>query len=157
MSLRASKAFIPSLVGSLTFGLGVAAMPSRAGSTTGVYGYYGPQAGYSYKNQNSIYTNGTYGPVYAYVGVNTQKGGNAPSGYIGLVARMYQSSWFLVSDSGSPQYNSGQASGFSLAASKSGPDLATNFYSKGLTYAFNGSGYNTYSSFQSPDIYGTTP
>jgi hypothetical protein len=56
-------------------------------------------------------------------------------------------------EAGGWHYNSGSASGMSIAvygpAAKCGHG---NYYSSGLTQAYNGAGYYTYSSFNSPDL-----
>jgi hypothetical protein len=53
-----------------------------AATATGSFGYYGPQAGWSYKNQNTIHSYPT--SVYAVTAAYTNPGGNAPAGYIGV-------------------------------------------------------------------------
>ena len=74
---------------------------------------------------------------------------------MGAYARLYRNDGSLVWDSGT-YYNSGPAFSYSVPASYF-YDLGWTFYSKGLTYAYNGNGYNTYSTFQSPYLIGDTP
>ena len=149
MNLRNRLPFGVAVVTAFTLGV---AGPAYAGSVTGIWGYYGPQAGISYQNQNAVYTNGPSGPEYAYTTASTQ-GGNAPAGYMGVTTRLYAAATgFMWADNG-PSYSSGNIVSMSLPAGNS-TDLHQYFYAKGLTYAYNGNGYNTYESFQSPNIFG---
>ena len=85
--------------------------------------------------------------------VSTQ-GGNAPAGYMGVLARLYSESGHLYWSVG-PTYTSGASAAFSTFAGDQ-VDLNQNFYSDGTTYAYNGNGYNAYSSLQSPFILGSS-
>lgn len=131
------------------------AVAASAGSVSGSWAAYGPQAGYSYYNYNGVTTNGTSGPVSAIATAQNQSGSNAPAGYMGVYARLFRDDGSLVWDAGN-HYNSGPAVSITIPASYF-YNLNWTYYSKGLTYAYNGNGYNTYSTFQSPFIVGNTP
>lgn len=120
-----------------------------AASVSSPYGYYGPILGYSYKNQAKAYTGtGDLAGVWAYACVYSEDG-NVPTGYMGARARLYNSSGSLVKSS-SWVYNDEPLSGMSIPT-----DIYKTkgtYYSKGLTAAYNGDGYTTYYTFQSPNI-----
>jgi hypothetical protein len=133
-------------IGSLVFGtaMGIAGV-AVAGSAYGSFGYYGPQAGYSYKNQNSVLTGS--GSPQGFVNAITQDNSNAPGGYMGGLSRLYTNGALCAS--GDTMYNSGAQPSLQVVV---GHDCGTGAYhAEGTTYAWTGSGYNSYSSFPSPD------
>ena len=117
---------------------------------------------YSYSQSSNLYfsNNGYYYYNYAMITVDSdyatgnsaidvQGSGTVPTGYIGAQGRLYSSSGTLM-QVGSTYYNSVAASGLS---SGTGRCYSTGtFYSKGITYAYNGNGYTTYWTNQSPNL-----
>jgi hypothetical protein len=78
----------------------------------------------------------------------TQNDGNAPVGYMGAKARLYNDSGVLKASS-DYIYNSEESSG--VGATTSPHKKAGTYYSKGLTRAYNGNGYDEYTTFQTPN------
>lgn len=110
--------------------------------------YYGPVNGFSYQNRafvSSDYPNG----VYAVAQVKPQSGGSAPAGYMGARARLYNGSGSLVNAT-SWYYTNSVSWGLDVY----GDDVYTtdSYYSYGQSKAYNGSGYNTYDTYQSPNV-----
>jgi hypothetical protein len=120
-------------------------MVAMAATAYSDWGYYGPFSGYSYKNQASVSNDGR---LYAGTSVSTQDGSAAPTGYMGVQARLFNSS--QLCDYTIMDYNSGPAAGMGLATEDSCG--AGTYYSAGFTEAYNGNGYNNYSTFESPRI-----
>lgn len=109
---------------------------------------YGPINTYSYRNQASAGIN-NWNEVYASTWVENTDSENVPAGYMGNKARLYSSSGSLLEQS-VWDYNDDPCGGFSQIAptrSQSGT-----YYSKGQTKAYTGNGYNTYDTYQSPNI-----
>lgn len=120
------------------------AAPAFAGAY-GQKGYYGPHAGESYWNQNYVDASPT---IYASTTVSTNGTGTAPTGYMGVYARLYKGS--SLCNARGWTYNSGAASALTL------PTLGAacgggSYNSHGLTQAWYGTGYYTYGSFVSPN------
>lgn len=115
-----------------------------AGQALSPWGYYGPVSGYNYQNRAEIDTNNT--SAWGYTEVETQKGANVPTGYMGTLARLYKGG-SLCSQAGY-SYNDIRTSYWE------NEDLndcgSGNYYSYGATRAYNGNGYNSYYTFQSP-------
>ena len=107
-------------------------------------GYYGPINGYSYKNKGDI-SNDTR--LWAGT-VAHSTDGNVPTGYIGVKSRLYKSD--ALCKSTDFIYNTSRAAG--LSNSTSGDCGSGTYYSKGVSAAYNGNGYDTYNTFQSPNI-----
>lgn len=129
------------------------AAPALASETHGEKGYYGPVGGHSYWNQNRLYNEGNNGS-WGYIEVFTQHGSNVPAGYFGGDARVYKEGGSLCLQGGW-EYNSTSAAGESFwsgtgIASKCG---GGNYYSSGLSRAWTGYEYKTYSSFSTPFLY----
>jgi len=124
--------------------LSISAVAAYAGYAESPWGYYGPILNISYQNRASISTGGNW--AYATTEVQNQAFENVPTGYMGAKARMYNSSDSLVSESDF-RYNSQPLYSMTQSASRW---FSGTYYSKGLTQAWNGSGYVTYSTFQSP-------
>lgn len=118
-----------------------------AATATSSWGYYGPYLGYSYKNQAMVSDNVR---LYASTTAANQATGNVPTGYMGAKAMLYNSSNQLI-DFTSWYYNNGPANSLSVPTLGSGFSSGT-YYSKGMTAAYNGNGYNQYYTFQSPNI-----
>jgi hypothetical protein len=134
--------------------IALSAVPAYANTTEcGSWGYYGPIKGYNYQNQSCIVFNtgsaGSYGSIW----VETQHGANVPSGWMGEQPRVFTSNG-AVCIAGSWYYNSGSASGIGDAVYRPAATCGSGYYySAGLTRAWNGYGYDTYSSFRSPNLY----
>jgi hypothetical protein len=129
--------------------IGATAGVAIAGVAYGIWGYYGPTLGYDYKNRNTIVTSSgsPYG-AWAYTEVCNQHSGNIPAGYMGAYARLYDEAGTLKAQRGW-YYNDGPAWGISVVTLPY--YVHGTYYSKGLTRAYNGSGYSTYATFRSPN------
>lgn len=75
--------------------------------------------------------------------------GNAPAGYIGVLPQGYSSSGALLSQ-GTWLYNSSSVVGIGSAATFTGTK-GTSVYSYGMSQAYNGSGYSSYTTYASPN------
>ncbi|WP_153005154.1 hypothetical protein [Ferroacidibacillus organovorans] len=119
-----------------------------AATVNGNWFYYGPVNGYYYQNQATVVTPST-GGVYAGTWVQNQNSGNVPAGYMGAFSRLYTSNGVQVENS-SWNYNSTAA----YEIGQNTPFDYTNgtYYSVGATAAYNGNGYTTYQTYQSPDL-----
>ena len=92
--------------------------------------------------------NGSSLPVNATTEVDNSGTGLVPTGYMGAQGRLYKSTGSLCS-SENTYYNQSATSNLSVIVSGDcGTGIA--YYSKGLTTAFNGNGYDSYNTFQSP-------
>ena len=139
-SRRQAKLGIAAFVIGIVTGAGVA----EAGHAYGPYGYYGPFAGYSYRNQAGIHT--TSSDVWASTWVENQAPANVPTGYMAAMARSYKSG--VLCKVADYKYNSQPLSGMSQLVFGSCGRGA--YSSQGITKAYNGNGYNAYWTFQSP-------
>lgn len=128
--------------------LGVSIMAVFASTTyaSGIYSYYGPQLGYSYKNQSTVTSDTTWG-CFADTIAKTQDWSYVPVGYIGCMARLYNSAGDLkkITDW---DYNYEETNIWS--ASTDWIQISGTYQSDGLTRAWNGTGYYTYDSYPSP-------
>jgi hypothetical protein len=124
------------------------ASPAVAGNASGSWGYYGPHAGYYYKNQSEVWTNTTV--AWAYSTAANQSSGNVPSGYMGILARLFKSDGALCTQRGY-RYNSVAANSYSVGTLQSASCGAGSYYSHGVTQAWTGSGYQSYWTFRSPN------
>ncbi len=129
--------------------MSISAVAAYAASVYSNWGYYGPINGYSYKNQASLGNNNGYLATGAWV--YNQASGNVPAGYMGAKAQLYNSNNQLIdySDWG---YNSSSVNYFGVSISNNNYSH-TYYYSKGVTAAYNGNGYTSYNTFQSPNLY----
>ncbi|MGD0855703.1 MAG: hypothetical protein ABSA18_07835 [Dehalococcoidia bacterium] len=108
--------------------------------------YYGPIDGYSYYNEALVYTGS--GLAYAETLESNQGSGNVPTGYMGCLARLYNSSGTLVTNT--PwEYNSQPM--LSFAAYTNDIYTSGTYYSSGIASAYNGNGYTPYYTYQSPN------
>lgn len=134
---------ICTLLVSILFGISAAAF-----ALVSPWKYYGPIAGYSYRNQAEIYstTDGAVGNSY----VERSDVGNVPPGYMGVQARLYDSDGYLL-DYTSFSYNINTCHGmWEVTDAYDVPGWY--YYSKGYTKAYNGNGYNTYSTNRTPNM-----
>lgn len=129
--------------------LGVSTMSVLAGVAEGAWGYYGPVQGYSYKNIARVYVSETSGWTYAQSYVEKDGSGIIPTGYMGAQARLYKND--ALEKTAALVYNTADVTSLSSATTASYQGGAGTYYSKGITLAFNGSGYDTYTTFQSPN------
>ena len=123
-----------------------AASPAYAATAQGPDAYYGPIYGYSYYNYNWIDSS----IEEAVTIVGNQEAANVPTGYMGDQAELWTSSGSLCLASGW-YYNPSPAGSISYGVS--GTCGAGNYYSQGVTSAYDGNGYVSYQSDQSPDVY----
>jgi hypothetical protein len=111
--------------------------------------YYYSDNGYPYYNYNIIDTT-TGSPAYAWIDVWVDANYNAPAGYMGARAFMFYSNGSLCNEETSWIYNGSATAGFDTyvtPACGAGPV----YYSQGQTRAWNGTGYDTFSSDKSPN------
>ncbi len=127
--------------------LGISTMVALAGTAYGPWGYYGPVYGYSYRNQNIISVDDDTGIARAKIGVDVDGPDRVPAGYMGGLARMYKDDELFKSTTW--EYNSSECWYICVIT---GPHKETgvSYYAKGSSRAYNGNGYYTYASFQSP-------
>ncbi len=133
--------------------LGPAAGAAIASSVSSSISYYGPVAGYNYENQAFLYNEGNSGSWGA-VSVATQHGTSAPAGYMGYDVLVYTSSGSLCL-AGTWQYNGTPAAGIA-GPGPSGIQAdcgAGNYFTQGQTEAWNGSAYQAYYTYDTPNLY----
>ncbi|WP_333871793.1 hypothetical protein [Desulforamulus putei] len=114
---------------------------------TGTSKSYGPVGGYSYTNKSSVgYTDNSSG---VWGSTNVTASAYVPVSYIGINARLFNSAGSLKTSTGFI-YNTTSTKGFTVVSD----NYYTHgtYYSKGETRAYTGTGYNTYSSNQSPNV-----
>ena len=114
--------------------------------TNSNYGYYGPINGYSYENQATAVANTS---AYAYTWVSTTGDDQVPAGYMAAQAKVYNSSGVLKKSS-DLVYNDDPCIGYNTVTPNT--IWSGTYYSKGLTKAYNGNGYDTYYTFTSPNV-----
>jgi hypothetical protein len=125
----------------------LSAPTAMAGTAVGAWGYYGPQAGIAYRNQNTIVTGSSY--AYGNIYIQTQPLGTlAPAGYMGAQARMHKDG-VLCRATGWLYNSAGATSHF--AATSSVPCGEGVYRAQGSSKAWTGYAYNTYASFTSPN------
>src|SRR5690554_1640701 len=117
-----------------------------AATATSNYGYYGPINGYSYKNQAKV---GNDSGLYGRTTVMNDSAGTVPTGYMGTQARLYKSDALCEADI--MYYNTSETSGGITVLTDTDCGEGT-YYSKGVTAAYNGNGYDLYNTFQTPNI-----
>ncbi|WP_298335851.1 hypothetical protein [Ferrimicrobium sp.] len=124
---------------------------NTSSGSCGDVSYYGPVKGWNYNNQSCIvFSTGSAGS-YGDISVNTDEHDNAPSGYMGILARVFADDGDLCEES-SWYYNDGSAAGIEDAVYRPAAVCGAGYYySSGLSRAYNGDGYYTYSSSDSPN------
>lgn len=125
--------------------LGISTM-AYAAYADSPWGYYGPHLGYSYRNQASV-SDGPF--LNAQTEVRVQYDFFVPTGYMGAQGRLFKGDVALKTSI--MKYNSGTAGGI-IWGTDNGTFPAGAYYSKGVSAAYNGNGYNNYYTFQSPSI-----
>lgn len=128
----------------LSTGIGMAA----AGTAYGLQAYYGPVGGYSYWNQSYIVT--ATGTDSARVINSVDGSGNAPGGYMGVLARGYNANSGALVCSYGWQYSPGSTHSMNYLCTFTGSS-SSSYYSRGQTKAWTGTSYNTYATFASPN------
>ena len=104
--------------------------------------------GYSYENLAGIDNTN----LFAWSEMATTNGVNVPVGYMGAAGHLWTASGTLCQVSGL-QYNGLVANNF-VAETTWGSFCGSGYYySSGFTRAYNGSGYNTYATYSSPQLY----
>lgn len=134
------------LVGALS-GAGAGAAQAAYSWTT--WGVYGPINGWTYANRAGA----DNGIDHVATDLRTNNGAQAPTSYMGVLARALVSSSGAVCKSSSWAYNSsGPSSTLAIYITATGGSCPTSvyLYSKGQTRAYNGTGYTAYSTFNSP-------
>ena len=135
------------LVASAAFVTGATTGVAYAGSAYSATGYFSI-AGRNYSNDAGIHTNHVNNHrAHASTGID-HSGGNLPSGYMGALPMRRNSSGALLCQ-GTYYYNDGPASGISNVGCFI--NNHSTYSSKGATRAWNGSGYNSYWTFLSPN------
>lgn len=109
---------------------------------------YATVYGCKYKYYSSVYRNEK--EVWAYATVTSDEGRNYPIGYFGANARLYDSFNNLIVASGW-EYNTSELGGMARKTTNI-PSTSGIFYSKGQVRMYNGNGYNTYTTTQSPNL-----
>lgn len=116
--------------------------------------YYGPLAGYSYKNANLMfdyYVNNCCTTAMARTTVARDGAGNIPAGYMGAAVKAYRSNGALCFSHNSYSYNYiPQDSFYDEEGTYCG---AGYFFTQGFTQSWNGNGYNSYGTFRTPNFY----
>lgn len=139
---NAFRATIAAAIIGVAIGAGPGAAFADAASG---WGYFGPNAGYSYKNQSIIY-NLTSTQVTASTTTANQSSGNVPGGYMGADARLFTSTGALRAESGY-RFTSGAANSTTVPVQST---THGTYYRYGISAAYNGSGYNYVYAYQSP-------
>lgn len=134
----------------LLLGIFLSVTSMMAYATTAYSGFklYGPVNGYGYKNRAIAYSDNNEFVSARVVACTADADIMIPVGYMGVRPDMYKSDGQLMW-TGSWIYNSDKV--HSIIGSTDAGSIVS-IYSKGITAAYNGNGYNTYSTYQSPVI-----
>lgn len=139
------------LAGALLTGMivGAGSSMAMAGTASSANGYFSVN-GINYSDYAYVSTSpGSVGAGTLIKGTNT----SVPSGWAGANARLFTSSGSLYYETGFI-YNGGSmyAGGYlSQATGDFGVSRGSNWYSYGVVRGWNGGGYNSYYTFQSPN------
>ncbi len=126
--------------------LGSSAVIAYAGIAYSNWRDYGPVLNINYQNRASVLT--YTGTAAAYTYVKTKSGSKVPAGYLGTYCRLYKNG-VLILESEKWIYNTSSDSIMVNYVSTSSV-VGSNYYSKGISAAYNGNGYNTVATYQSP-------
>ena len=118
---------------------------SKADNAVGSYSYV-TVFGHEYEYHSSVTVNS--GKVWSHTLIKSNEGENLPSGYMGVHARLYNSSGTLVAYSGWV-YNNTSCGGISNMTSRYYTNSG-DYYGRGQVKIYNGNGYNTYTTTRSP-------
>lgn len=125
--------------------------PASAATAYGKYGYYGPVNGKSYRNRSYV-SNWNSTTLVARSLAEVTSGGSVATGWIGVLPRLYKGT-ALCAQTSDYRYNSSDNTvGFDAPIYGRCGGGAYNSY--GVTRAWNGSSYNSYYTFRSPNING---
>jgi hypothetical protein len=134
--------FAVGLFGFASTSLAFGAIANSAWTDTGtVYGYHYENLAYV---ENSEY--------FAASNNATTNGASAPAGYMGAAGHLYQANGSLCEVSGW-EYNGSAAIAFAAPTPLGSYCGAGYYYSDGWTRAYTGSGYDTYATAMSPELY----
>lgn len=139
-------AFLAFVIG-IIFSLIITAVEAADGSAYSNTKSYGPVNGYSYYNQAGIGVQSGY--LFAETDVTKSGGGTVPTGYMGTKVIDYREGYLCYS---SDVYYNPVAAGAIIDSQDLGVGCGDGtYYSKGITYAYNGNGYSAYNTNQSPN------
>jgi hypothetical protein len=137
---------IRATIAAAIIGVAIGAGPGAAfADAASGWGYFGPYAGYSYKNQSLIY-NSLSTHVTASTTTANQGSGNVPGGYMGADARLFTSTGALKAESGY-RFTSGAANSTTVPVQYT---VHGTYYSYGVSAVYNGSGNSYVYAYQSP-------
>lgn len=132
-------------LGATSVALAAVSAKSGVAQTPTIYGHV-------YDSYSTVYTNEAGSPSdWASTTDYTQQGSNAAPGYIGVDARKFKNG--ALCEQTGYVYNQFAENSFTIYANAVACGSGT-YYSYGLFQAYNGSGYNTYYSGQSPNLNG---
>ncbi|MDI6799996.1 MAG: hypothetical protein QMD53_04935 [Actinomycetota bacterium] len=109
---------------------------------------YGPVMNINYQNRAKVFTDANY--AIAYTDVKTKSGNNVPAGYMGAYVRLYKNGT-LIKESKRWEYTNSSTRSFVVVVLEYGI-RGSNYYSKGISASYNGNGYNTVATYQSPSL-----
>ena len=125
--------------------LGINAMAAFA-AVSSPWKNYGPYLGYSYQNRAAV---GSNDGVWARTSVQNQVSSDVPTSYMGAAAKLYNSAGQLREYT-DMIYNDSPTRSMSVITANE--ESSGTYYSKGMTSAYHGNGYNVFSTYQSPNI-----
>lgn len=129
-------------------GVALATGPAYSGHTN-----YGPIDGWSYYNYSGVNNPGQiYGIVFAHT---TSGEGNAPTGYMGAQAGLYDYNTGQLCSYSAWWYNEYAATSWNNTTPSGAACGGAYYYGKGNTAAYNGSGYDQIATANSPNLYGS--
>lgn len=120
--------------------------PVLAATAYGDWGYYGPHKGYYYRNQSYVSNSPS---LVARSRVTVRYNEQVPSGYIGILPRLYKNT-ALCAQPSDYRYNNGPATAYDVPVYGSCGSGAYNSY--GVTKAWTGTNYAAYYTFRSPNL-----
>lgn len=121
---------------------------AMAANTTSPNKYFGPYVGYSYFNYSGLdNTNGVVAD-----GVVCTQSGTVPAGYMGISGYLYDDATGVCKANTAWKYNT-SASGGIAAYTSSYKVSGHYYYAKGLSQVYNGDGYTSQWTYQSPKLY----
>jgi hypothetical protein len=132
---------LPFMVG-LLIPIGITA--ASAAYYTGSWRTFGPVKGYTYTNDAALETNPAND--YAYTILEQYLGGEIPGGYIGVQASLFLSSGALCVQS-SVTFDNNANYGLFTNSPVGVYCGSGNYYSKGWSHVYNGSGYTIYGTY----------
>ncbi len=142
---KPTRRWTMAIAAALLAGVGVGlATPANAGTALSSFGYF-TVAGNQYVNYAAILTSTGHAQASTTTSFSS---GSTPTGYAGSRGRLFTSGGSLSCE-GANTYNPGpsySAIGYSCTRTSSGA-----WYSYGVSLGFNGSGYNSYYTYQSPN------